>query len=112
MPIDESLLEIRKYTGAGYAPVIDYGMVYPERNPDVLTEVNYADLKSGKVMLNGKEVPTASLSSYPGARQIAGTLKEWIQKGEFTLTEAASPLPGVESGITFKNIEERLIEEI
>jgi uncharacterized protein (DUF39 family) len=56
-------------------------------------------------------VPTASLSSYPGAVKIAQTLKEWIQRGEFTLTEAVQPLPGAESGIKFKNLEERPAEE-
>jgi uncharacterized protein (DUF39 family) len=106
--LSEEILRYTTVTDADiYAPVIDYGMVYPERNPDVVAEVNYADLKSGKVILNGKEVPTASLSSYPRARKIAGMLKEWIQKGDFLLTEAATPLPGIESDIKLKAFEER-----
>jgi hypothetical protein len=39
--------------------------------------------------------------------EIAGILKEWIEKGEFLLTEPVAPLPGVESGIVFKPLEER-----
>ncbi|TET87418.1 MAG: hypothetical protein E3J34_02085, partial [Dehalococcoidia bacterium] len=84
---------------------------YPQRKSDVLGEVSYAQLKSGKIIVQGKEIPTASLSSYPKAAEIAQTLKEWIRKGEFQLTELVAPLPGVEAGITFKNIEERPIEQ-
>jgi uncharacterized protein (DUF39 family) len=106
--LSEEILRYTTVTDADiYAPVIDYGLVYPEREPDVVMEVSYADLKKGKVTLNDKEVPTASLSSYPGARQIAGILKEWIQKGDFLLTEAATPLPGIESDIKVKGFEER-----
>jgi L-aspartate semialdehyde sulfurtransferase len=106
--LSEEILRYTTVTDADiYAPVIDYGLVYPERDPDVVMEVSYADLKKGKVTLNDKEVPTASLSSYPRARQIAGILKEWIQKGDFLLTEAATSLPGIESDIKVKGFEER-----
>jgi len=91
------------------APVIDYSVAYPERQPDILAEVSYAELKSGKIKIQGEEVPTASLSSYPKAVEIANTLKEWIKNGEFLLTEPVAPLPGVESGVTFKPLEERPI---
>jgi len=93
------------------APIVDYSEAYPQRRPDILGEVSYAQLKSGKIEVQGKQVPTASLSSYPKAVEIANTLKEWIQKVEFLLTEPVAPLPGVESGITFKHLEERPIEE-
>jgi len=92
-----------------FAPVIDYSVAYPERQPDILAEVSYAELKSGKIKIQGEEVPTASLSSYPKAVEIANTLKEWIKNGEFLLTEPVAPLPGVESGVTFKPLEERPI---
>jgi len=49
----------------------------------------------------------ASLSSYPRATEIAATLKNWIQKGEFLLTQPVAPLPGVESGVTFRALKER-----
>ncbi len=90
-----------------FAPIVDYSESYPQRKPDVLGEVSYAQLKTGKIKVRDKEVPTTSLSSYFRATEIAGTLKEWIQKGEFLLTEPVAPLPGSESGIVFKNIEER-----
>ena len=91
------------------APIVDYSETYPQRKPDVLGEVNYAQLKSGEIEVRGKEVPTASLSSYSKAVEIASILKSWIEKGEFLLTEPVAPLPGVESGIAFKNVEERSI---
>ena len=62
---------------------------------------------TGKITVNGKEIPTASLSSYPGAVEIATTLKEWIKKGEFLLSDPVAPLPGIESGIKLKGLEER-----
>ena len=89
------------------APVIDYSEAYPQRKPDVLAEVSYAQLKSGRIQLKGKEVPTGSLSSYSKAVEIAQILKDWIGKGEFLLTEPVAPLPGVEAGITFKPLDER-----
>jgi len=95
-----------------FAPIVDYAGSYPQREPEILGEVNYAQLKSGRIEVQGKEVPTASLSSYPKAVEIANTLKEWIQEGRFLLTEPVAPLPGVESGITFKNLAERPIEEL
>ena len=88
------------------APVIDYSDAYPQRKPDILGEVSYADLKSGRIEIMGKEVPTASLSSYPRAVEIAQILKDWIARGQFLLTEPVAPLPGVEAGITFKPLDE------
>ncbi len=93
------------------APIVDYSEAYPQRKPDNLGEVSYAQLKSGRIQINGKEIPTASLSSYLKAVEIAHTLKGWIQRGEFLLTEPVALLPGIESGLTFKNLEERKIEE-
>ncbi len=90
-----------------FAPVVDYSETYPQRKSDVLAEVSYAELKSGQISLQGKKVPTASLSSYPKAVEIATILKQWIAAGEFVLTEPVAPLPGVESGISFKPLEER-----
>jgi uncharacterized protein (DUF39 family) len=109
--LDEEILRYTAVTDADIvAPVVDYSSAYPERKPETLGEVSYAQLKTGHIEVKGKKVPTASLSSYPGAVKIARTLKEWIQRGEFTLTEAVTPLPGADSGIKFKNLEERLAE--
>ena len=112
VPIPILSEEILRYTAIRdeeiLAPIVDYSDAYPQRKPDILGEVSYAQLKSGKIVVQQKEVPTASLSSYPKAVEIAQTLKEWISKGHFLLTEPVAPLPGVESGITFKPLEERL----
>lgn len=113
VPIPILSEDILRYTAVTdsqiFAPVIDYAVAYPERKPEVLAEVSYAELKSGRISIQDKEVPTASLSSYPKAVEIANTLKEWIRKGGFLLTEPVAPLPGVESGIAFKPLEERPI---
>jgi uncharacterized protein (DUF39 family) len=113
VPIPILSEEILRYTMVTdseiFAPVIDYAEAYPQRKPDVLAEVSYAQLKSGKIKVQNQEIQTASLSSYPGAVKIAGILKEWIKKGDFLLTEPVAPLPGVESGIVFKPLEERPI---
>ena len=115
IPIPILSEEILQYTTVTdddiLAPVVDYSGAYPQMKPDVLGEVSYAQLKSGKVIIQGKEVPTASLSSYPRAVEIATLLKEWILSGKFWLTQPAAPLPGIESGITFKPLTERPIEE-
>ena len=91
-----------------FAAVVDYSGDYPQGRPDILGEVSYGQLKSGRIVVQKRNVPTASLSSYPKAVEIAQTLKEWICSGQFLLTEPVAPLPGVESGITFKPLEERL----
>jgi L-aspartate semialdehyde sulfurtransferase len=109
--LSEEILRYTTVTDAEiFAPIVDYSEAYPQRKPDVLGEVSYAQLKTGKIEVKGKQVPTSSLSSYPKAVEIAQTLKSWIQKGKFTLTEPVTPLPGVEAGITIKSLEERAIE--
>ena len=88
-----------------YAPVVDYSEAYGQRIPGNLGYVSYAQLKSGKITVNGREVPTAPLSSYPKAREIAETLKQWIKNGEFFLTEPVKLLPSCKDGITAKTLE-------
>jgi len=115
IPIPILSEEILRYTSVSdddiLAPVVDYSKAYPQLESDILAEVSYAQLKSGRITIQGKEVPTASLSSYPRAVEIATTLKEWILNGKFWLTQPVAPLPGIESGITFKPLKERPIEE-
>ncbi|MBE3585751.1 homocysteine biosynthesis protein [Desulfofundulus thermocisternus] len=98
--------EIARYAAASdaelYAPIVDYGEAYPNRKPGNLGYVSYAQLKSGKIVVQGKEVPTAPLSSYPRAREIAGILKKWIQNGEFYLAEPVQLLPSPADGLTGK----------
>jgi len=110
--LSEEILRYTMVSDAGIlAPIVDYSEAYPQMKPDILGEVSYAELKSGRIKVQGKDVPTASLSSYPKAMEIASILKKWIEKGEFLLTEPVAPLPGVESGITFKPLKERPIGE-
>ncbi len=105
--------EILSYTAVKdediFAQTVDYSEAYPQRKSGSLGEVSYAQLKRGKITLQGKEVPTGSLSSYAKARKIASLLKDWIKKGEFLLAEPVELLPSVESGITFKPLKERPI---
>ena len=114
IPIPILSEEILRYTAVKdeeiFAPVLDYSETYPQRKPDILGEVSYAQLKSGKIEVLGKDVPTASLSGYYKAVEIANILKEWIGGGEFLLTEPVALLPGVETGIEFKPLRERPIE--
>jgi uncharacterized protein (DUF39 family) len=91
--------------------IVDYSDAYPNRRNESIGEVTYAQLKSGKVTVQGKKVPTASLSSYPRAVEIANTLKDWIKAGKFELTQPVASLPGVESGVTFKPLNERPIAQ-
>jgi uncharacterized protein (DUF39 family) len=93
------------------AQVVDYSEAYPQCIPGSLGEVNYSQLKSGKITVEGKEIPTAGLSSYTRAREIAGILKEWIETGKFFLTEAVEPLPSVDSGYAVKPLKERPIKK-
>ena len=110
--LSEEILRFTMVTDAGIlAPIVDYSEAYPQMKPDILGEVSYAELKSGRIKVQGKDVPTGSLSSYPKAVEIANILKKWIEKGEFLLTEPVAPLPGVESGITFKPLKERPVVE-
>jgi uncharacterized protein (DUF39 family) len=106
--LNEEILDYTTVTDAEiYGAVIDYSSDYPNLKEGILGEVSYAELKSGKVKLKGREIPTASLSSYPRAVEIASTLKEWIIGGKFLLTEPVAPLPGVEAGIKLKPLKER-----
>jgi uncharacterized protein (DUF39 family) len=114
IPIPILSEEILKYTTVTddqiIGNVIDYSDAYPNRRNESLGEVTYGQLKSGKITVQGKKIPTASLSSYPRAVEIANTLKDWIKVGKFELTQPVAYLPGVESGVTFKPLNERAIE--
>jgi uncharacterized protein (DUF39 family) len=114
VPIPILSEEILKYTTVTDDQIIgtiyDYSDAYPNRRSEAVGEVTYAQLKSGKITVQGKKVPTASLSSYPRAVEIATTLKGWLIAGKFELTRPVASLPGVESGITFKPLKERPIQ--
>jgi uncharacterized protein (DUF39 family) len=88
-----------------YAPVIDYGDAYGQALPSDLGYVSYAELKSGTITVRGKKVPTAPLSSYMKAREVANTLKDWIIQKEFFLTEPVKQLASYQDGIQPKKLE-------
>jgi len=90
-----------------YTQIVDYSQAYPQVVPGSLGEVNYAQLKSGRINLQGKDIPTGNLSSYSKARAICEELKDWIKKGDFLLSEPVADLPQAESGYTFKLLKER-----
>ncbi len=73
------------------APVIDFAI--PRRIRPTFGLVSYAQLKSGRITIEGKGVKVAPLASISLSRQVAETLKAWIDAGKFTLTEAIAPLP-------------------
>lgn len=90
--------EMAAFTGISdadiYTQVIDYGIDYTNGIARSYGEVSYAALKSGMIEVNGKQVPTAPLSSLVKAREIAEILKQWITKGQFLLHQPAELLPG------------------
>jgi uncharacterized protein (DUF39 family) len=89
--------------------VVDYSDTYPQRQSGSLGEVTYAQLKTGEITVKGKKVPTAGLSSYVRAKEIAGILKDWIQRGDFFLTEYVQPIPSSDSGVVFKGLNEKTV---
>lgn len=89
--------EMARRTGVSdeelFSQVIDYGEAYPNGQSDSLGQVSYAELKSGAVTIDGHTIPTVPLSSMVRAREIAATLKQWIQAGDFLLGEPQFTLP-------------------
>lgn len=87
-----------------YAPIVDYSDYYPNGKPGNLGVASFAQLKSGAIRVMDKDVPVAPLSSYQKAREIAGILKRWIEKGDFLLGEPSQLLPGPDSGLSGKTL--------
>lgn len=89
--------EMARFTGVSdeeiFTQVVDYGKDYPNGRSDSLAQVSYAELKSGAITVRGQTIPSVPLSSMVRAREIAQTLKDWIQKGEFLLGEPQAALP-------------------
>ena len=69
------------------APVVDYSNDYPQNTGKVIAYVNYEQLRSGRIEIEGKEIAVGSLSSYYMALKIANLLADEIRRGEFTLTQ-------------------------
>jgi len=101
--LDEEML---RYTAVRdeeiFAPIMDYSESYPQGLGKILGHVSYAQLKAGEITVEERVVPAAPLSSYFRAREIAATLKEWIQQGEFLLTRPVFTLPTSGGEMDFK----------
>lgn len=94
-----------------WTQIVDYSHDYPEGTGASLGEVNYKELRSGRISIKGKEIPTASLSSYAKALEIAEELKKWIKDKKFFLTQYVQKLPGADSGMILKPLKERPVKE-
>ena len=79
------------------APVVDFSI--PRRVRPTFGLVSYAQLKSGKITIDGKTVRSAPLASIYLSRQVAQELKQWITEGKFTLTEPVAAIPNDRSFI-------------
>ncbi|MBD0346901.1 MAG: homocysteine biosynthesis protein [Coleofasciculus sp. Co-bin14] len=73
------------------APVVDFSI--PRRVRPTFGLVSYAQLKTGRITIDGKLVRVAPLASIFLSRQVALELKQWIERGEFTLTEPVAAIP-------------------
>ena len=73
------------------APVVDFSI--PRRVRPTFGLVSYAQLKTGRITIDGKSVKVAPLASMFLSRQVALELKQWIERGEFTLTEPVAQIP-------------------
>ncbi len=72
------------------APIVDFSI--PRRVRPTFGLVSYAQLKSGRITIDGKAVRTAPLASVFLSRLVATELKQWIEAGKFTLTEPVAPI--------------------
>ncbi|MGH1396176.1 MAG: homocysteine biosynthesis protein [Trichormus sp.] len=73
------------------APIVDFSI--PRRVRPTFGLVSYAQLKSGRITIEGKTVRVAPLASLFLSRQVAIELKQSIQSGNFTLTEPVASIP-------------------
>jgi uncharacterized protein (DUF39 family) len=75
------------------APVVDYSNEYPQNTGKVVCQVNYEQLRSGEIEIEGKKIPVGSLSSYYKAREISHLLADEVRSGDFLLNEPTAMLP-------------------
>ena len=74
------------------APVIDYSHDYPKNTGKVICHVNYEQLRSGEIEVEGKKITVGSLSSYYKALEVANLLADEIRRGDFQITEPSTYL--------------------
>ncbi len=89
-----------------YTHVVDFSI--PKRTRPSLGKVNYAELRSGTVVIDGKQIQTVPLSSLSKSREIALELKKRIQVGKFTLQE---PIKHFDEVASLNLLEESSEEE-
>lgn len=75
------------------APVVDYSHEYPQNTGKIVAQVNYEQLRSGQIEIEGKKIAVGSLSSYYKALEIANLLADEIRRGEFQLSRPLAHLP-------------------
>ena len=89
IPIPVLNEEIVKYTAVKdediYTQIVDYSEAYPQGKPESLGEIDYKSLKSGSIKVKGRDVPTAALSSYNRAVEIAEKIRSAVEKKDFRL---------------------------
>ncbi|MBD1936143.1 homocysteine biosynthesis protein [Microcoleus sp. FACHB-68] len=73
------------------APIVDFSI--PRRVRPTFGLVSYAQLKTGRITIDGKSVRVAPLASIFLSHQVALELKQWILLSQFTLSEPVAPLP-------------------
>jgi uncharacterized protein (DUF39 family) len=106
--LDEDIVEKASVSDKDiYTGIFDYSI--PQRAKPSFGRVSYAELRSGKIEINGKKVRTAPISSYSKARKIAAVLKEWVKEGKFYLQK---PVENFSLDQTFKPLEIVAEEEI
>lgn len=90
--LDEEMIE---YTSVEDKDILTWVTDYsvPKRSRPALAKVNYQQLRSGEIVVDGRRIPTAPLSSLSKAREIAEKLKTWVQAGDFLLNPPVQPLP-------------------
>ncbi|MDD1704879.1 MAG: homocysteine biosynthesis protein [Methanoregula sp.] len=99
--------------------VLDYSV--PGRARPSLRKVNYAELRSGSIEINGEEIRTSSLSSFRRARKVAEELKGWVEEGKLELAlptqridprKAAKPMHQTAAGPRVLDIMDRKVVSI
>jgi len=100
VPIPVLNEEMALFTGVSdkdiYTQVVDYGHDYTNGIQRNYGEVSYTELRSGEIVVAGKKVPTAPLSSRVKALEIAEILKKWILDRKFELGEPVAHFPTVD----------------
>ena len=76
--------------------VAPWGTPIPRRVRPTFGLVSYAQLKTGRILIEGKPVRAAPLASMFLSRQVALELKQQIEAGQFTLTAQLLPYPPTE----------------